>query len=37
MHYNSFRKNIFSQNGEDGVLLKIIQEIKLKLNNLEVC
>jgi hypothetical protein len=37
MHYNRFRKNIFSQNGEDGVLLKIIWEIKLKLNNLEVC
>ena len=36
-NYNIYKKNIFSQNGEDGVILQILKEIDIDLKNLEVC
>lgn len=34
MYYNKYAKNIYSQNGEDGVLEKIINELELQINNM---
>ena len=34
---NKFKKNVFSQNGEDGILLKVINDLNLDKNSLTVC
>ena len=36
MYYNKFIKNIYSQNGEDGVLSKIIEEMQFKIDEMWV-
>ena len=33
--YNKFKKNIYSQNGEDGIIEELIKRLEIK--NLEVC
>lgn len=34
MYYDKFKKNVYSQNGEDGILLKLIQELKLNITDM---
>jgi len=31
MHYDKFKKNVYSQNGEDGVLQQLIIELNLNV------
>ena len=35
--YLKYRKNFYSQNGEDGIIEKIIEDLKLEKNKLSVC
>ena len=34
--YLKYRKNYFSQNGEDGILAKLLKDLKIK-NNITAC
>jgi len=34
MYYNAYKKDTYSQNGEDGVLEKIINELQLQIDNM---
>jgi hypothetical protein len=34
MYYDKFKKNVYSQNGEDGILSKLIQELNLNINDM---
>jgi hypothetical protein len=34
MHYDNFKRNIYSQNGEDGVIAKLIEELNLKIDDM---
>ena len=35
--YLKYRENYYSQNGEDGIIKKIIEDLKLEKNKLSVC
>ena len=37
MHYLKYRKNFYSQNGEDSVIAQILKEIRADFNDLTVC
>ena len=34
MYYDKYKKNVYSQNGEDGVLVKLIEELNLNISDM---